>query len=74
MGTKFSADALRVAMARRAVTDAELARLMGVRRQRVKEWTGGSHAPSADALARIADALKCGLEEFYIREITKCPA
>ena len=66
---RYGAGALRVVLARKAITQAELARRLGLRRQQVEAWgldqAEGGHVPGADTLARIAEAVGCALDDLY---------
>lgn len=67
---RYGAGALRVVLARKAITQAELARRLGLRRQQVEAWcldqAEGGHVPGADTLARLAEAIGCELDDLYV--------
>jgi transcriptional regulator with XRE-family HTH domain len=46
------------------ITDAELARRVGVTRSTVHGWVHGNHEPTLESLRGIADALECDIGEL----------
>jgi transcriptional regulator with XRE-family HTH domain len=49
---------------RRSWSQGDLARLLGVTRERVGNWERGEHAPPLEALAMIGEVLRVPLDEL----------
>lgn len=47
------------------LTQAELARQVGVERQQVAAWEGGRHKPSEDSFLAVAQALQTSISFLY---------
>lgn len=47
------------------ITQADLARMIGVSQSTVAGWENGSMYPSADKLPAIAEALKCSVDDLF---------
>ena len=50
---------------RAGLSQAELARRMGVKRPSVIQWELGQSYPTADKLPRLAEVLACTVDELY---------
>lgn len=46
------------------ITDAELARRVGVTRSTVHDWVHGEHEPTLASLRKLAEALECDVGEL----------
>lgn len=55
---------LREWLAHRELTQAELARLINVRREQVNKWCAGTHSPSGQHLTNICHVLDCQPHEI----------
>lgn len=62
-------DNLRRALKARNMTQAELARQIGIDQANVSTYCTGAHTPGIDMLVRIADALHVSLDELVGRRI-----
>lgn len=49
----------------RTMSQKQVAKLLNVSRSTVAMWETGKAAPTADKLPRIAEALKCSIEELF---------
>lgn len=62
---KFSGDRLRAARQARGLTQAELAHRTHVRERQIIRWENEQHVPRADAVARLARALKTPVASLF---------
>lgn len=54
------------------MTQTELAERVGIKQGTISEYESGSLTPSVENLIRLADVLKCSLDELCEREGTLC--
>ena len=59
---------LRAPLSAAAISQAELARRLGVDPATVSYWMSGKKKPTADRLPKIAEALNCTIDSLYTPE------
>lgn len=59
---------IKTARMSKAMTQKQLADVMGVKRTTVSMWESGASLPSADKLPKLARVLGCTIDELFAEE------
>lgn len=67
MAWKFCSERIVLAREARGITQAELARMLGISPQQLSQWEKGHTIPGQESLVSICNVLECPPKFFYVQ-------